>query len=315
MNIGEPAHLNLRNIPSVPWPASHGTASRGVAEMGAANVSPSVAGEDCGIRAISFGGGQQSTALLVLAAQGRINFRTFLFANVGDDSESPATLRYVEEYSKPFAFDHGLELTELRRIMRLTGLERTLLQRLEMPESRSIEIPVRMGNGAPGNRACTDQWKIRVVARETARRGATQEHPALIGMGISLDEIHRAKDTNPIPHQRKAYPLLDLGLRRTDCQRIILDAGLPLPPKSACWFCPMKRAEDWQNLRREKPALFARACALESTLNDRRDALGLDHIYLTRYARPLAEAIPDGVDLLPIFDEADGSCDSGWCMT
>ena len=29
----------------------------------------------------------------------------------------------------------------------------------------------------------------------------------------------------------------------------------------------------------------------------------------------LREAIPDGVDLLPMFDEADGLCDSGWCMT
>ena len=48
---------------------------------------------DSMIRAISFGGGVQSTALLVLASQGKIDFRTFLFANVGDDSEHPATLR------------------------------------------------------------------------------------------------------------------------------------------------------------------------------------------------------------------------------
>ncbi|WP_254897837.1 hypothetical protein [Kitasatospora sp. NA04385] len=35
------------------------------------------------IRSFSFGGGVQSTAALVLAAQGRIDYRTFLFANVG----------------------------------------------------------------------------------------------------------------------------------------------------------------------------------------------------------------------------------------
>ena len=56
------------------------------------------------LRSISYGGGVQSTALLVLAAQKRIDFRTFLMANVGDDSENPGTLRYLEEYAKPMRF-------------------------------------------------------------------------------------------------------------------------------------------------------------------------------------------------------------------
>ena len=265
----------------------------------------------------SFGGGQQSMAGLILAAQGRIDFRTFYFCNVGDDSDLPATLRYVEEYAKPYAAEHGLELVELRRIMQRgqdKGRERTLLGELKMPASKSVRIPVRMANGAPGNRDCTNQWKIRLVAAETRRRGASVERPADVGIGISVDEIQRAKDST-IPHQRTVHPLLDLGLRRTDCQRIIRDAKLPVPPKSACWFCPMKRPEDWQNLRREEPELFAKSCQLEAQLNERRAGLGKDAVYLTRFGRPLAEAIPDGVDLLPMFDEADGACDSGWCMT
>lgn len=265
----------------------------------------------------SFGGGQQSMACLTLAAQGRINFRTFYFCNVGDDSELPATLRYVEEYAKPYAAEHGLELVELRRIMQRgpdKGQERTLLGELEMAASKSVRIPVRMSNGAPGNRDCTNQWKIRLVAAASRKRGATVERPADIGIGISVDEIQRAKDST-IPHQRTVHPLLDLGLRRTDCQRIIRDAGLPVPPKSACWFCPMKRPEDWQNLRREEPELFAKSCQLEAQLIERRAALGKDAVYLTRFGRPLAEAIPDGVDLLPMFDEADGACDSGYCFT
>lgn len=276
------------------------------------------------VRVISFGGGQQSTALLVLAAQGRIDYRTFVFANVGKDSEKPATLQYIEEYAKPYADKHGLELVELRRIMRSgpdKGQERTLLQDVRRPGNRSIRIPMRMANGAPGNRGCTQQWKADLVARETRRRGATPERPAIVGIGISVDEQHRANDRVDFAHQRKVYPLLDLHLRRTDCQRIIRDAKLPLPPKSACWFCPMQRPEDWQNLRREQPELFAKACQLEAEVIERRrslvdrDGRPKDPIYLTRFARPLAEAIPDGVDLLPMFDEADGACDSGWCMT
>jgi hypothetical protein len=43
------------------------------------------------LRAIAYGGGVQSTNLMVLAARQQIDFRVFLFANVGDDSEHPAT--------------------------------------------------------------------------------------------------------------------------------------------------------------------------------------------------------------------------------
>lgn len=267
---------------------------------------------------VSFGGGQQSTALLVLAAQEKIPFRRFYFANVGDDTEDPRTLRYIEEHTKPYAARHGLELVELRRIMHRgpdKGHERTLLQELERPESRSVRIPVRMDNGAPGNRDCTNQWKIRLVAAETKRRGASDEQPAAVAIGISLDEIGRADNKVTISHQRKTYPLLDLGLRRTDCQRIIRAANLPVPPKSACWFCPMKRPEDWQNQRREQPDLFTKSCQLEALLIERRRSLGKDPVYFTRFGRPLAEAIPDGVDLLPFFDDTDDGCDSSACMT
>lgn len=269
------------------------------------------------IRAISFGGGQQSTALLVLAATGRLDFRTFLFANVGKDSELPATLRYVEEYAKPYAIEHGLDLVELRRIMQRgpdKGQERTLWQQMHKPGSKSIDIPIRMANGAPGNRNCTGTFKIKVVADELARRGATPEDPAIVGMGISLDELGRANDRSPVPHEVVVYPLLERGLRRTDCQRIIRAAGLPIPPKSACFFCPFHRPEDWQEQRRNTPELFEKSAQLEETLNARRASLGKDPVYLTRFNRPLRQAIPAGVDLLPLADDDEG-CDSGWCMT
>ena len=61
------------------------------------------------LRAFSFGGGVQSTAAMVLAAQGRIDYRIFVFAHVGEDSEHPATLRYMEEHAKPFMAANGLE--------------------------------------------------------------------------------------------------------------------------------------------------------------------------------------------------------------
>lgn len=265
---------------------------------------------------VSFGGGQQSMALMVKAARGELPFRRFYFCNVGDDSEYPGTLRYVEQYAKPYAAEHGLEFIELRRVMQTgpdKGQERTLLQDIRRPDSRRIPFPMRVANGMPGNRACTETYKRRMVARETKRRGATPERPAQLAIGISLDEFTRATDSR-IRHQINVHPLIDLNLRRTDCQRIIAAAGLPIPPKSACWFCPMKTPAQWLRLKQQNPALFERACQLEAEMNVRRAALGKDPMYMTRFGIPLAKAIPDGVDALPFFDE-DLGCDSGMCFT
>ena len=261
------------------------------------------------IKAVSYGGGVQSTALLVLAAQRHIDFRTFLFANVGDDSEHPATLTYVRDIAKPYAAGHGIELHELER-RRRDGATETLWQRLNRPQSRPIPIPVRMANGAPGRRSCTADFKIKVVGRWLREHGASAKHPATVAIGISLDEIHRANKRRSDAHEEIEYPLLDMKLRRDDCVHIIADEGLPVPPKSACFFCPFRTLEAWRKQRCNEPDLFARAVQLEATLNERRAILGRDPAYLTRYGRPLLEAIPTTPE-----EEDDGDCDSGWCMT
>ncbi|MCX5410361.1 MULTISPECIES: phosphoadenosine phosphosulfate reductase [Streptomyces] len=267
------------------------------------------------MRVISYGGGVQSTALLVLAARREIDFRTFLFANVGDDSEHPATLAYIREVAIPFAARAGLEIHELQRHRR-DGATETLMQRLNRPDTRSIPIPVRMANGAPGRRNCTADFKIKVIGRWLRQHGASAQHPAEVGIGISLDEIHRANRRRKEAYEEIEYPLLDLGLRRDDCERIITSAGLLVPPKSACFFCPFRTVSAWRHQRRHEPELFARSVRLEETINRCRAALGRDAVYLTRYGIPLPVAIPEEAEPTAIEAEDDeGTCDSGWCMT
>ncbi|MFD4997164.1 phosphoadenosine phosphosulfate reductase [Streptomyces buecherae] len=266
------------------------------------------------MKVISYGGGVQSTALLVLAAQGEIDYPTFLFASVGDDSEHPATLAYIEEVAVPYATRAGIDLHQLKRVRR-DGSSETLMQRLNRPDTRSIPIPVRMANGAPGRRSCTADFKIRVVGRWLREHGAVAAHPATVGIGISLDEIHRANRRRREAHEVIEYPLLDLGLRRDDCERIIAEADLPVPPKSSCFFCPFRTVDAWRHQRRYEPELFAQSVRLEETINRRRAALGRDAVYLTRYGVPLTQAIPDEDPGVGAVDEDEGACDSGWCMT
>lgn len=267
------------------------------------------------LKAVAYGGGVQSTALLVMAATRRIDFPVFLFADVGHDSEDPATLDYLHRWAKPYAARHGVQLHEVRRTRR-DGSTETLYGRLTRQHSRSLPIPVRMSGGAPGTRSCTAEFKIRVVGQWLQARGATAAVPATVGVGISLDEVERASNRRVSPYERVVYPLLDHDppLRRADCERLICAAGLPIPPKSACWFCPLHRPSAWAQMRRDREHLFARACELENLLNVRRTALGRDPVFLTRFGRPLSDAIAAAQHELPGLDD-DGSCDSGRCFT
>jgi len=263
------------------------------------------------LRVFSFGGGVQSTAALVLAARGEIDYREFVFANVGEDSENPATLRYLEAHSRPYADAHGLTLHEIRKT-RFKAPDTLLASTLR--NTRSINIPLRDGGGMPGRRNCTADFKIEPIAAWQKSRGATAGDPAMTGMGISVDEVHRMRRESGFAWQRLDYPLVRLRLTRAECRRIIQRAGLPVPPKSSCWFCPFHSAHQWAALQRETPDLFEQAAELEQTLSARNVRIGRVPVYLTGAGKPLREVVKDGGQL-PLFEEGPDACETGYCMT
>lgn len=270
------------------------------------------------LRVIAYGGGVQSTALCVLATQGRLDdimggpVDAALFSNVGGDSEDPASLLFVAEVMTPWCAERGLPVHTLQRHKR-DGTVETLMQRLTR-DSRSIDIPVRMAGGAPGRRRCTGDFKIKVLTKWMKAHGASADDPATVAVGISLDEWHRVNSRRVGDHELPVYPLIDLRLDRAACQRIIADAGLPVPGKSSCFFCPFHRPAAFAEMRRDRPDLFDKACALEALLNERRDKLGKDHVYLTRFGRPLAEAVHAAQDQLEMGGIEEGGCDEGYCF-
>jgi hypothetical protein len=261
----------------------------------------------------SSGGGVQSTACLVLAAQGKIPYHIFIFANVGDNAEDPRTIGYVQEVLKPYAAANGIEWVEVQR-RRRNGTPVDLYDDLHRP-IRSIDIPVRMANGSPGNRNCTVNWKIRPIAKwiKGNAPGCT------LGKGISTDEPHRATPSREDDGYISAYPLIELGIDRQGCLRLVADAGLPQPPKSSCWFCPYKTGHQWAAMKADRPELFDRAAKLERHLNGKRAAIGKDPVFLAGASAsrglPLDQVFADQLSLLPEWiDEQDG-CESGYCMT
>lgn len=266
------------------------------------------------LRTISYGGGVQSTALVVLAGQGVIDFPLALFANVGETSEHPDTLTYVRDVAIPWGREHGVEIVELHKMRKgqIDDLRETILRK----ETLSVPIPIRGGwSGAPGARSCTKNWKIQVVGKELKRRGASSMAPATIAVGISVDELERAKSPGGRTQswETVTYPLLDLRLNRGDCEQIIRDAGLPVPPKSACYFCPFHRPQVWAEMRRDEPQLFEQAAEVEDAIIAQQERLGRDPLYLTRFGKPLREAV--GEAQTPLFAEGPEGCDEGYCWT
>jgi hypothetical protein len=118
-----------------------------------------------------------------------------------------------------------------------------------------------------------------------------------------------------MPYEQIEYPLLDRvpPMRRRDCARLIAAAGLSVPPKSSCYFCPHHKLGQWLDMRRDEPELFADAVLIEKTLTEKTGR----PVYLTRFGAPLDVVVPEGMDMLPFIadDEGDGACMDGVCAT
>lgn len=270
-------------------------------------------------RVFSFGGGQQSMAVMVMQSLGLVNFDAFVFADVGPRSEDERTQAYVQDYVIPFALKHGIRFEIVRKLYKgepddvITAVERA---------QRSVIIPIRMGSGAPGNRNCTFDFKIRPIhkwVRSEVADGAYVD----MGIGFGADEMRRVKDADSEYHdsqgalkfhfmRRKVYPLIEANMNRAASQKLIASVGLPVPPPSSCWFCPFHSRAAWIELKKARPDLFEQAAQLEEKVNETRANVLRDPAFFHPALRPLRDAVGDQMSMFDIFDD-DSNCGSGYC--
>jgi hypothetical protein len=79
------------------------------------------------------------------------------------------------------------------------------------------------------------------------------------------------------------YPLMDWGYDRERCKSIIAHAGLPVPMKSSCFFCPASKKAEILWLREHHPELLERALQIESNAEaGLRSVKGLGRSYSWR---------------------------------
>jgi hypothetical protein len=121
---------------------------------------------------------------------------------------------------------------------------------------------------AYGFMSCSDHYKIRpqrkVIADwQPAREAWSRGEKVMFLIGFDAGESHRTLEYDTKKYTMR-YPLVEWGWDREDCQREILAAGLPLPPKSSCFFCPNMRPHEIIALNTREPEKMARALALEA---------------------------------------------------
>jgi len=136
-------------------------------------------------------------------------------------------------------------------------------------------------------RWCTDKFKIRPV-HKYCNSLMEKDEQAIMYIGIASDEAHRANPPkNPEAFMRNKmfeYPFVEAGITREQNICIIRSAGIEVPPKSGCYFCPFQKATEFKRLYKENPDLYQAARNLEKNVNVKRIRDFKEPLYLKNVA-------------------------------
>jgi hypothetical protein len=202
---------------------------------------------------VSFGGGINSTAMLIGLKEREARPDAILFADTG--GEKPETYRHVERVNEWCASNGFPE------VVRVTYAKGNGCPSLEQECLDNETLPSK-AYGFPG---CSVKWKRQPMDKwviDTFRDWLGMNIKVTRLIGIHSGETRRGK----IPDDDNfafRYPLREWGWHQAECVEAIARAGIPLPVKSACFFCPAMRKVEVLKLSREHPELFARAVELE----------------------------------------------------
>jgi 3'-phosphoadenosine 5'-phosphosulfate sulfotransferase (PAPS reductase)/FAD synthetase len=199
---------------------------------------------------LSFGGGVNSVALYLLMERLDMGFEA-VFVNHGGDW--PETYLYLDYF-----INSGRPVTVLKPDVRT--VEKLHFDSIvDYCEHRQV-VPSR------SSRWCTDRFKIQPVR-------AYIERPCWMHLGIDAGESRRAI-LSSVDGIENRFLLIEHGLDRNACLRLIGESGLDAPPKSGCYICPFQSRSGYLHLRRTHPDLFCRAVKLEVAQNARTTADG-----------------------------------------
>ncbi|WP_040703336.1 hypothetical protein [Nocardia takedensis] len=254
------------------------------------------------LRLLSLGAGVQSTTLALMAVRGELDdfgrLDGAIFADTG--WEPPAVYSQVERLEAEFGQVgiplHRVGNGNLRRdsldpdhrfvsIPYYTLAPEGTTIREEITETDPDGYTVIVGHRERlatrrereglGRRQCTSEYKIAPINRAVRMLlGAPAPRYLRVPkgryaeqwIGFSTDEIQRVNDRRENKYTTKRFPLLELGMSRTDCERYLRRTGWGHTVKSACIGCPHHRNPYWRDLRDNHPTEWADAVAFDRSI-------------------------------------------------
>lgn len=210
---------------------------------------------------VSFGGGTNSTAMLIGMYEKKIPVDLILFADTG--AEMPYTYLYINIMNR-WLKKHGMpEITVVRNVDRYGNrftLEDECLKSKTLPSIaygyKKCSLKHKIGpqdKFCNNYQPCIDIW--------------TKDEKVYKYIGYDAGE--ELRKTNAFAHDiqdkkyKKVYALIDWTWYRENCIRKIQEYKLPLPGKSSCFFCPSMKKSEIKELHRLHPDLLARAIEIE----------------------------------------------------
>lgn len=256
-------------------------------------------------RFLSLGWGVQSTALLMLAEEGKIEpFDAAFHADTMIEGEEVYAWRdrVAPRCKTPIVTSSYGDLGQDV----LDGLKNG---------TRFANMPLwtlgKEGKPAPIQRQCTPDYKIMEVRRSMRKflgyspTDRIKERIELV-IGFSIEEKERMAESE-VNYIVNDFPLIyDLWWTRKNCSDYLGSIGLPNAPKSACYVCPFKSNAEWRRLRDHWPEEWQKAIAFDRAIRKHPGMRG--DLYLHRDLMPLDQA-----DLENDQFEMSFNCGAGGC--
>jgi hypothetical protein len=202
---------------------------------------------------VAYGGGLNSTAMILLMIKTQQKPDLIVFADTGGERED--TYGYIRYFNKYLNSKYSLNIETIKK----KG------ETLENESLRSQTLP----SLAYGFKRCSLKYKRAPQDKfrnnnDLCRAVWAGGGKVNVYIGYDADEAYRA-DKTPLDDKKYQYhyPLINNDIGRDECVEIIKDANLNIPEKSSCFFCPAMKISEILALNRNHKLLMDRALAIE----------------------------------------------------
>lgn len=267
---------------------------------------------------VSYGGGTESSVLLLMAARGEIEPMPdcAVWADTGNEPESTHRMVAYMQVEMPFPV---IAVSAMRPI--LSAFAAGVSSRGH-PSGGPVPLFTLDANGERGmtRRFCTREFKLEPLRQvwrsllgvgygERVPRGTNVE----VWLGISMDEIGRMRPARG-RWQTYRWPLIEQRMTRAACQEYwqrYAPADAPPLARSACIMCPYQSRAEWMRHKDEEIEAVADAeVAYQRVQRERGNPMGQ---FLHPQRIPLRDALAADLaacDAQPsMFDlECEGVC-------